>query len=146
LKKGTDLSHVLFSDEFLWEKNWSGDDLKPSKMSNNSPSTLEWNLRFNKMVEDIAMRDVLIHTNHKDIFFISILKDLDGKRAQDLGFFVPGSKEGDSYRVVESKPYDRKGRERRFFDKDGKEIKLESEIESEDVLHAAIAEFAEKVS
>lgn len=144
LKKGTDLSHELFSDEFIWEKHWRGGDLMPSQMSNNRPSTSEWNRRFNDMVYKIAARDVLIHDDHKDIFFISILKDPDWKRTEEIR---SGSKEGASYIVGEPKPYDRKGKERRYFDKDGKEIELGSEIGSGDeALHAAIAEFAEKIS
>ena len=143
LKKGTDLSHALFSDEFIWEKDWRGGDLMPSKMSNNRPSKYEWNSRFNEMVYKIAANDVLAHDNHKDVFFISILKDRDFKRAEEI---CSGSKADGSYIVVEPKPYDRKGRERRYFDKDGKEIELGSEIASgNEALHAAIAEFAEKI-
>ena len=96
------------------------------------------------MVYEIAANDVLIHDDHKDVFFISILKDPDWYRAEEIR---SGSKEGASYIVGEPKPYDRKGKERRYFDKDGKEIELGSEIGSGDeALHSAIAEFVEKIS
>jgi hypothetical protein len=142
LKKGTDLSHALFSDEFIWEKDWRGGDLMPSKMSNNRPSTFEWNSRFNKMVSDIAANDVLIHDNHKDIFFISMLKDADWKRVEEIR---SGSKKFvDSYIVGEPKPYNRKGKERKYFDKNGKEIQIEDN-HADDAIHAEIARFMEKI-
>ena len=147
LKKGTDLANSLFSDEFIFDKDWDGRDLMPSSMSNNRPSKYEWNSRFNKMVSYLVAYDVLVHTNYKDILFVSILKESDWRRFEELGFDV---KEG-SYSVKESKPYDRKGKERRFFDHKGKEIILgeDSEVETDtkkkSVL-ASIDQFLEKIS
>jgi hypothetical protein len=82
----------------------------------------------------------------KDILFVSILKESDWRRFEELGFDVK-----DSYSVKESKPYDRKGKERRFFDHKGKEVILgeDSEVETDtkkkSVL-ASIAQFLEKIS
>jgi len=89
----------------------------------------------------------LLLSTSKDILFVSILKETDWRRFEELGFDV---KEG-SYSVKESKPYDRKGKERRFFDHKGKEIILgeDSEVETDtkkkSVL-ASIDQFLEKIS
>jgi hypothetical protein len=119
----------------------------PSSGSNNRPSKYEWNSRFNEMVRYLIVYDVLVHTNYKDILFVSILKETDWRRWEELGFDTKQL----SYSVKESEPYDRKGKERRFFDHNGKEIILgeDSEVETDtkkkSVL-ASIDQFLEKIS
>ena len=118
LKNGTELSKNLFSSDYL-----SDDNVKyPRSESNNRPSSPEWNKRLNNMIETLIVKDVLVHIDYtSDISFVSILKERDYRRYDELGM-DSNDKEATPYSIKKSKPFDRRGKERRFFDEKGKEV------------------------
>ena len=126
LKNGTELSKNLFSSDYL-----SDDNVKyPKSESNNRPSTPEWNKRFNFLIKTLIVSDVLVHIDYThDIRFVSILKEkpsLGKDRYDELGM-NSDDKEVTGYSIKKSKPFDRRGKERRFFDEKGKEVMPKNE-------------------
>ena len=131
LKNGTELSKNLFSSDYL-----SDDNVKyPRSESNNRPSSPEWNKRLNNMIKTLIVSDVLVHINDThDIRFVSILKEKDYRRYDELGM-NSDDEEVTGY-SIKSKPYNRSeygiskpffNHERRFFDEKGKEVKPRNE-------------------
>lgn len=137
LKNGTELSKNLFSDYLTKPKHLhipsylSDDNVElgkyPTSGSNNSPSSPEWNRRLNYMIKTLIVKDVLVHIDYKsDIRFVSILKEEDYRRYDELGM-NSNDKEATPYSIKKSKPFDRRGKERRFFDEKGKEVMPKNE-------------------
>ena len=148
LNEGTDLANSLFSNKFMLEKDdINGRGLRPSQMSNNMASSYRWNKRFNEMVSQLIDKDVLVHTNYSDVMFISTLKEPDYKRSNELGI-DKWPEQGDLYSIKKSKPYDRNGKERRFFDENGKEIIPNKEPYGigNPTVQGSITQFLEKIN
>ena len=87
------------------------------------------------MIEVLIVSDVLVHINYThDIRFVSILKEKDYRRYDELGM-NSDDEEVTGY-SIKSKPYNRSeygiskppfNHERRFFDEKGKEVKPRNE-------------------